>query len=329
MQRLADRYDIPQEIVNIWKAEEGENLLPLQVRAIEEFHLLEGGSLLITAPSSSGKTFVAEIAAINSYYQQKKTIFLVPMKAIAEEKFEDFTKKYGPFGLKIAISTHDRPEFDDAILAGYFDIAIVIFEKMNALLTQSIATLNSCGLIAVDELQLLNDKTRGPGLEILLTKIKMIKESSGSTFQFLGLSAVLADLNKFDRWVNAAHCQTQTRPLELHEGVLFTNGAMKVRNFNDSQEYSDTVPGISAISVPGGAPTTWQQGQVLEESILERLVAICRHYLKGRKRILVFRKWRNLSRDTALRLAQEFNLPAAHGLWANWAKERTPTRESH
>jgi len=178
MQRLVTQYHIPQEIVDIWRHEEGRDLLEVQIESIENFGLLEGRSILITAPSSSGKTFVAEIAAINSYYQGKKTIFLVPMKAIAEEKYSDFQRKYQGFGLRIAISTHDRTEFDDSILAGYFDIAIIIFEKMNALLNQNPAVLNSCGLVVVDELQLLNDRSRGPDLEILLTKIKMIKEAN-------------------------------------------------------------------------------------------------------------------------------------------------------
>jgi replicative superfamily II helicase len=329
MQRLADHYNIPQEIVDIWKREEGENLLPLQVKAIEEFHLLEGRSLLITAPSSSGKTFVAEVAAINSYYHHKKTILLVPMKAIAEEKFADFVKKYERFGLRVVVSTHDRPEFDESILAGHFDIAIVIFEKMNALLTQSVATLNSCGLVVVDELQLLNDKSRGPGLEILLTKIKMIKQSNPAVFQFLGLSGVLADLNRFDRWLSAAHCMTQTRPLELHEGVLSVDGTVKTRNFNDGREYTQTVPRFSGISVPSGSPTNRREGEVLEESVLQRLVVICKYYLEGGKRILVFRKWRPLTRDTARRLAQELSLPAATRLIRELGEgESTNSREA-
>jgi helicase len=219
-------------------------------------------------------------------------------KAIAEEKFADFARKYRPFGLRIVVSTHDRTEFDDSILAGYFDIAIVIFEKMNALITQSVAALNSCGLVVVDELQLLNDKSRGPDLEILLTKVKMIKESNPGSFQLLGLSAVLADLNRFDGWLNAAHCVTQTRPLELHEGVLSVDGTTKIRNFNDGREYTETISGISEIIVPSGSPTNRREGEFLEESVLLRLVAICRHYLERGKRILVFRKWRPLIRDT-------------------------------
>lgn len=328
MQRLIDNQGLPEEIVNIWRQEEGESLLELQARAIEEFGLLEGNSLLVTAPSSSGKTFVGEMAAVNSYLKGKKTIFLVPMKAIAEEKYADFVRKYRDFGIAIAVSTHDRTEFDESILAGYFNIAIIIFEKMNVLLTQSSAVLNSCGLIVVDELQILNEPTRGPELEILLTKIKMVKDASPDCFQFLGLSAVLANLNRFDEWLGAVQCGTQTRPLELHEGVLVPSGAIKFRNFNDGREYTYTVPTIPADEIPSGVPQNRAEGQRLEESIQKRLVLLCRHFLAEGKRILIFRKWRALARDTAQRLARELGLPAAtNAIRALGDSENTNSKE--
>jgi len=311
MKRLADYFRIPEQIIDIWRREEGDSLLPLQVEAIENYDLLAGNSILITAPSSSGKTFVGEMAAVNSYYQGKKTILLVPMKAIAEEKYLDFQRKYQSYGLRIAISTHDRTEYDESILAGYFDIAVIIFEKMNVLLTQSAAVLNSCGLIIVDELQLLNDKTRGPDLEILLTKIKIIKKKTDQSFQFLGLSAVLANLNKFDEWLGAAHLATNTRPLELHEGVLFIDGSHKIKNFNDEKEYVETIPMINSIPVPQGVPRERRDGDMLEESIKRRLVVLSNHYLSLGKRILIFRKWRPLTVSTAQTISRTLNLSSA------------------
>lgn len=329
MQRLASRHGIPQEIVDIWTREEGPTLLPIQAEAIEKFHLLESQSLLITAPSSSGKTFVAELAAISSYYRGKKTVYLVPMKSIAEEKYADFVRKYRDFGLQIAVSTHDRTEFDNAILTGSFDIAIVIFEKMNILLTENSAMMNSCGLVVVDELQLLNDKSRGSELEILLTKIKLISSAASQGLQFLGLSAVLANLNQFDTWVNASHCKSGTRPLELHEGVLSLDGTLKIRNHNDGIEYSEGVPAVSSVKVPQVVFGTRAETSQMEESILQRLVLLCKYYLGLNKRILIFRKWRPLTRNTAQRLARELGLPQATEAIRSLSEvERTNSREA-
>lgn len=311
MQRLIDVYGINEDVVEIWRQEESDTLLEIQSDVVEKYGLFEGTNLLITAPSSSGKTFIGEMAAVKSYFDGKKTIFLVPMKAIAEEKFIDFKNKYGKFGLKIVISTHDRTEYDELINAGHFDIAIIIYEKMNILLTQNIALLNSCGLIVIDELQLLNEKSRGSELEILLTKIKMIKEKNDEKFQYLGLSAVLGDLKSFDTWLNATRSETKNRPLELHEIVLYTDGKAKCKCFNNQSVYEFQIDGISSINVPTDSPINWRQAQLLEETIQKRLIVLCNYYLGQGKKILIFRKWRNLARDTATNLTQQLSIKPA------------------
>src|SRR5207253_1132744 len=74
---------VSQEIVEIWKQEESERLLPIQEIAVREGGVLTGRSLLVVAPTSSGKTFIGEMAAVEKALQRAGTIFLVPFKAIA------------------------------------------------------------------------------------------------------------------------------------------------------------------------------------------------------------------------------------------------------
>lgn len=297
MQILIDEYNMPNEIVDIWRKEESDTLLEVQSEAIENFGLLDGENLIITAPSSAGKTFVGEIAAINSFCRGKKTIILVPMKAIAEEKYHEFTRKYKEFGLNIAISTRDHTEFDENISIGFFDIAVIIFEKMNILLTKNHDLLNDCGLIVVDELQLLNERSRGATLEILLTKIKNLAPQD---MQFLGLSAVLANLNRFDEWIDAKLCNINNRPLELHESVLCQDGTLKVCQFNDGSRYEDSIPEINTI------PRI-----VTEQNTLNKISKVLNHYLDNNRRILIFRKWKKYTIYTAEELASKFNFAPA------------------
>lgn len=106
------KYGIPESIIKTWEENQGEKLLPLQSLAVTRFGLLEGENLIISAPTSSGKTFCGEMAAISSIYKRKKVFYLVPLKAIAEEKFSDFQAKYSSLGIKIVISTKDRREYD-------------------------------------------------------------------------------------------------------------------------------------------------------------------------------------------------------------------------
>ncbi len=326
MKRLEEKYNIPSEIVDIWLKEEGEELLAIQLRAIEDYELLNGNNLLITAPSSSGKTFVAEIASVNAWLNHKKVIFLVPMKAIAEEKYADFRIKYNNYGLKVVISTHDRIEDDDNILNGYFDIAVVIFEKMNSLLTQNTSLLNSCGLVIIDEIQLINDHNRGSTLEILLTKIKLIKEKDPDSFQFLGLSAVLGNLNKFDKWLGATHLTENKRPIELYEGIHTLDGTVKFKLFNKGKTHEESInPSLKELS-----HKTFKINSTEEDDFInERLALLCKYYLSKNKKLLIFRKWKNKTRETATFLSKKLKMNSANYVISELSNiENSNSRES-
>ena len=71
---------IPKEAVEIWK-KEIPTLNELQVKAINEYGLLDGKHLLVSAPTSSGKTMVAEIAAVKACFKNQKSCFLLPLRA--------------------------------------------------------------------------------------------------------------------------------------------------------------------------------------------------------------------------------------------------------
>ena len=180
------RWDFPEDLISAWEKEGIEGLLPIQEQAIKRHRLFEGGNMIVSAPTSSGKTFVGEMAAVYQGLKGKRAVYLVPLKALAEEKFQNFKKLYEPYDLKIVISTRDHKEFDIDLDKGDFEIAIIVYEKFFSLLNSSAKFLDQIGLIVIDELQLLSDPSRGSNLELILTKLKMLKNS----FQLIGLSAV-------------------------------------------------------------------------------------------------------------------------------------------
>ena len=155
------RHDVPPEIIRLWQERESETLLPLQEMAIRRHGLFKGGNLLIQAPTSSGKTFIGEMAAIRTALRRKKVVYLVPLKALAEEKFDDFHRKYAAYGLEVIISTRDRREFDRQLECGNFSIAVVVYEKLAQLLVRRPERIEEIELIIADELELLSDPDRG------------------------------------------------------------------------------------------------------------------------------------------------------------------------
>ena len=68
--------------------------------------------------------------AAKSAFSLKRAIFLVPYKAIAEEKYAEFRERYGPIGISVAISDGDHTGFDRDIRRGDFGVAVIVYEKM-------------------------------------------------------------------------------------------------------------------------------------------------------------------------------------------------------
>ena len=229
--RLLENVGIDAEVIRIWEERYGPELLPVQEKAITRSSLLQGGSLVVFAPTTSGKTFIAEMLAISSIRKGKRVFYLVPTKALAEEKFIQFREAYRSLGLVAAISTRDRREWDEALLTKGFDVAVVVYEKLQSLLVAHPALLEEVGVIILDELQTFSDEERGPTIELLLTRLLRARVRP----QLLGLSAVLGQGEALAAWLQADLLIEEKRPVELRKGI-FCRGIFSYREHNSGKE---------------------------------------------------------------------------------------------
>ncbi len=226
-----EAYNIAPDVLAIWRETIGPELLPVQERAVKEFGLFGSGNLIVFSPTSSGKTFVGEMAAVKAARENTKVFYLVPQKALAEEKFQEFRQRYGKLGIKVVVSSRDHREYDEDIERRDFQIAIVVFEKMQALLVSRPQLMEVVGLVVVDELQLITDEVRGPTLELLLTKLRIAR----SRPRVLGLSAVLGKTQSLADWLGAKLLVETRRPVELRKGVI-CNGTFKYVEHNSAAQ---------------------------------------------------------------------------------------------
>jgi len=224
---LLEAFGLDPNVIAILKEKYGAELLPIQERAFKEYQILNGSNFLISAVTSSGKTLVGEILALHYGSKGKRVFYLVPTKALAEEKFEQFREDYERAGIQTVISTHDRREYDERIEGRRFHIAIIVYEKLHSLLVGNPKLINDIGLVLVDELQYLTDEERGPVLEILLTRILLNPKQP----QLVGLSAVLGKSEVLSQWLRAKMIREEKRPVELRQGVFF-DGKFHYREFN-------------------------------------------------------------------------------------------------
>ncbi|MDQ4074375.1 MAG: DEAD/DEAH box helicase [Thermoproteota archaeon] len=193
-----------------------DSLFPHQKLAIEN-GLLEGSNILVTTPTASGKTLIAMLAAIKAIEKNKKVVYLTPLRALAYEKFLDFSSidKSGIFSkkVKIKISTGDfNPSNADI---GSSDIIILTNEKLDSFLRQGVTWLANVGLFISDEIHLIGDADRGPVLEMVLTKIKKFYYYS----QIVGLSATVTNSAEISDWLGCKLIESNWRPTRLIEGV--------------------------------------------------------------------------------------------------------------
>lgn len=184
----------------------------------------EEKNIIVRGRTSSGKTLVAQIAA--AYFganerpdgKRKKIIYLVPLRAMVSEKKEEFSELFEKtLSWKVYASSSDYQDHDEDILKAEFSIAVIVYEKFFALLAQDhqSSLINNCGVVIVDELQMMNDESRGPKLEISLTK--MLEKSC----KIIGLTTTQCDVEEIGKWLDATEITNNFRPKALEEYVVW------------------------------------------------------------------------------------------------------------
>ncbi|MBL7160161.1 MAG: DEAD/DEAH box helicase [Candidatus Aenigmarchaeota archaeon] len=191
-----------------------KELNPVQEKAVKAGLLDLESSFVIASPTASGKTLLSELMMIKAILEKKcKAIYIVPLKALANEKYNSFKKKYEPLGIKVAISTGDM-DSSDSWLANY-DLIILTSEKTDSLLRHKTLWMANVGVAVIDECHLINDPGRGPTLEVTITKLMRINPK----ILLLFLSATIKNSFDLANWINAKLVKSDYRPVKLHEGV--------------------------------------------------------------------------------------------------------------
>jgi len=205
-----DELPIDERIKKILHREGFESLYPPQAEAVP--HVLKGENVVMAVPTASGKSLVAYIAALQAAVEGRKSIYMVPLRALAWEKYEDL-KEFEEIGVKVGISVGDL-ESKGEHLAKY-DIIVCTSEKADSLLRHGAGWLNEVKVVVADEVHLINDASRGPTLEVNLAKFMTSEE-----IQIIALSATIKNADEIADWLNAVLVQSEWRPVPLKQGVL-------------------------------------------------------------------------------------------------------------
>ncbi len=233
-----DELPLPRQFID---ASGVKQLMPAQQLAVEA-GLLFGKDLLVVAATASGKTFIGEMAGIKNYLEGRgRTLFLVPLVALANQKYERFTERYGKFaktGLLTGVSRLNLPETrrvgdrnpQAPIVVGTYegvDNMIRCGQKM-----ANIAT------VVIDEVQMLEDKDRGHRLDGMIARLKYLAPQA----QFLYLSATIGSPTVLAKKLNSTLVQYAERPVGLERYLLFVERKQKIPSIKQmtTDEYKRT-----------------------------------------------------------------------------------------
>ena len=190
-------------------------LFPPQAEALP--NSLKGRNLMLAVPTASGKSLVAHITLANRLIGDlngMRGIFIVPLKALASEKYEELKDVCSSVGLKVGLAIGDRSS--ETSLVENSDILVCTSEKLDSMLRSKPSLLDDIGIVVADEFHLLQDPSRGPTLEIILSRIR----HRSSRVQILALSATVGNAKELSNWLEADLVTSNWRPIALYSGTL-------------------------------------------------------------------------------------------------------------
>jgi len=207
-----DETGIPAELLDFFRDKGISELYPPQEEAIRA-GLLEGKSLVVSSPTASGKTLLALLAAyVKTKQQNRKVVYLAPLRALASEKYSEFSE-FSRFGIRTTISTGDYDSTGESL--GRSDIIVLTNERFDSVMRHRVSWINSVGLFVADEVHLAGNDSRGPTLEMILTKVLHL----GLDAQLLALSATISNAKTMAEWLRATSVELNWRPVPLKQGV--------------------------------------------------------------------------------------------------------------
>ncbi|MFB6080833.1 MAG: DEAD/DEAH box helicase [Haloferacaceae archaeon] len=249
-----------------------EELYPPQAAAVEA-GLLDGEAVVAAVPTAGGKTLIAQLATLAA---DGPGLYIVPLRALAREKYETFSALPG---VDVAISTGDldAPAED---LAGH-DVVVATAEKVDSAIRNGATWVDDLACVVVDEVHLLGTEERGPTLEVTLATLRRRTPDA----QVVALSATVENADEVAGWLDATLVESSWRPVDLRTGVYaggrvaFDDGATRTVAVPtaadpDTNARTEATAALVADAVgDGGGALAFVRSRREAESLCDRLRA--------------------------------------------------------
>jgi ATP-dependent RNA helicase HelY len=183
--------EVDEALVEEFQAQYGFPLDDFQIEAIRA--LSAGESVMVAAPTGTGKTVVAEFGIFQAYRDRKRVFYTTPIKALSNQKFKDLRQQYGD---GVGLLTGDVIENPNG------HIIVMTTEVLRNMLLQTPEEFTHTTCVVFDEIHYLADSERGTTWEesiILCPK----------NIQLVCLSATIANASEIADWISHTHRPTR------------------------------------------------------------------------------------------------------------------------
>ncbi|WP_254807617.1 ATP-dependent DNA helicase [Natronosalvus amylolyticus] len=210
-----DLSGLPDGAVDHFREEGVESLYPPQAEAVEA-GICAGESLVAAVPTASGKTMIAALSMLSAIERGGKALYIVPLRALASEKKAEFDA-FERFGVTTGVTTGNYESTSDWLATK--DLIVATSEKVDSLVRNGADWLTDLTCVVSDEVHLIDDRNRGPTLEVTLAKLRQLNPA----LQVIALSATVGNADAIADWLDAELVDSDWRPIDLEMGVHYGN----------------------------------------------------------------------------------------------------------
>lgn len=204
------------------------SLLPSQQEALRQNFLdARHEAVILQMPTSSGKTLMAELAALHtvSSYSNARVIYLTPTRALSTQVKRTLSTDFREMGIEVvsAGSAYEEDPYELTLLEGTSGVVVSTPEKMDLLLRTHSEWFESARLLIVDEAHLLKDGERGARLELLLANFRR----EHPHVRMLLLTPFVDNAEELAQWLSGergAPVDVKWRPSRLMIGIASFKG---------------------------------------------------------------------------------------------------------